>query len=56
MTRLLLLVVLLAGLALPAPRCRVASVTGRAYLVCPCRGVSYVCEDWYTVPVWRVKR
>ena len=29
-----------------------STADGRYWLVCPCRGVSYVCEDWYRVPVW----
>ena len=27
---------------------------GAAFLVCPCRGATYVCEDLYPVRLWRV--
>lgn len=52
MKRLLVVLALVVVILPPAPRCHVAVSRGRAWLVCPCRGVSYVCEDWYRVPVW----
>ncbi|MCB0246178.1 MAG: hypothetical protein KDI07_19225 [Anaerolineae bacterium] len=56
MSRLFLLVILSAVLSVPTPRCRITTVRGAAFLVCPCKGVAYVCEDLYPVPAWRVTR
>ena len=33
-------------------RCRVTTVRGQGWLVCPCRAVAG-CEDWWRVPAWR---
>ena len=56
MMRLSLVVILLAMLTTPAPRCHIETARGLAFLVCPCKGVTYVCDDWRPVPAWRVTR
>lgn len=43
-------------LTIPTPRCRVEVWGGKAWLVCPCKRVTYVCEDWWRVPVYRGRR
>lgn len=48
--KIIILALILFTVTAAAPRCHVTTVRGRTYLVCPCRGVSYVCEDWYSVP------
>lgn len=46
---------LIATLLAPASatRCRVDIIRGRAYLVCPCKRVTYACQDYYRIPVYR---
>lgn len=43
-------------LTIPTPRCRVEVWGGKAWLVCPCKRVTYVCEDWWRVPVYWGRR
>lgn len=56
MTRIIVLALALLMLLPPAPRCRVDVYRGQAWLVCPCKRVTYACEDWYRVPVYRGRR
>lgn len=56
MTRIIVLALTLLMLLPPAPRCRVDVDSGKAWLVCPCKKVTYVCEDWYRVRVYRGRR
>lgn len=56
MTRIITLILALLMLLPPAPRCRVDVYRGKAWLVCPCKKVTYVCEDWYPVPVYWGRR
>lgn len=53
MTRMIAIIAIVIIASLPAPRCRVQRVSGRYWLVCPCRSVTYQCDDWYRVPRYR---
>ena len=55
MKQLLIALTLIATLLAPASaaRCRVDIIRGRAYLVCPCKRVTYTCTDYYRIPVYR---
>lgn len=51
-TIILTLTLLATLLATSGPRCRVDIYRGRAWLICPCKKVTYVCEDYYRIPVY----
>lgn len=47
----------LAALLVPAaPRCKVVRSNGQHWLVCPCKGVTYQCEDYWRIPRYRSLR
>lgn len=56
MTRIIVLALALLMLLPPAPRCYVDVYRGQAWLVCPCKKVTYQCEDYWCVPVYRGRR
>ena len=53
MTRIIAILALAIITMLPTPRCHVQRSNGRYWLVCPCKSVTYQCEDWYRVPLYR---
>lgn len=54
MKHLLILAFALLSLLPPVSRCRIEQTrTGRPVLVCPCRGVTYQCEEDRPIRVWR---
>ncbi len=53
MTRIIAIIALALLTLLPAPRCHVERSNGRHWLVCPCRGVTYQCADYYRIPAYR---